>query len=65
MGDTSVLMDAGPGTLARLAAAGVSYRDLEYVLVSHLHADHTLDLVTLLQATNAIPEWTRTRPLNL
>ena len=65
MDETSMLMDAGPGALARLAAAGVSYRDLEYVLISHLHSDHTLDLVTLLQATNATPEWTRTQPLNL
>ncbi len=65
MGRTPVLVDAGPGTLARLSAAGVSYRDLTRVLVSHLHADHTLDLVTLFQANAATPGFRRTLPLSL
>ncbi len=60
-----LLFDLGPGTLARLAAAGVSYRELERVFVSHLHSDHVLDLVTLLQASNATPGWTREKPLEL
>ncbi len=60
-----LLFDLGPGTLARLAAAGVSYRALEKVFVSHLHSDHVLDLVTLLQASNATPGWRRDRPLEL
>ena len=60
-----LLFDLGPGTLARLAAAGVSYRALERVFVSHLHSDHVLDLVTLLQASNATPGWSRERPLEL
>jgi ribonuclease Z len=65
MGGMPVLVDAGPGTLARLSAAGVSYRDLSLVLVSHLHADHTLDLVTLFQASAATPGFRRTLPLSL
>jgi ribonuclease BN (tRNA processing enzyme) len=65
IGGTPILVDAGPGTLARLAAAGVSYKDLALVLVSHLHTDHTLDLVTLLQANNATPGFHRTLPLSL
>lgn len=60
---TPLLLDAGPGTVARLAAAGVSYRDLEYVFITHLHSDHTLDLVTLLQALNATPGWQREQAL--
>lgn len=65
VGETPLLVDAGPGTVARLAAAGVSYRDLEYVLLTHLHADHTLDLATLLEALVATPGWTREKTLNL
>jgi ribonuclease BN (tRNA processing enzyme) len=65
IGGTPILVDAGPGTLARLSAAGVSYRDLALVLVSHLHPDHTLDLVTLFQANNATPGFHRTLPLSL
>jgi ribonuclease BN (tRNA processing enzyme) len=64
-GQTPILVDAGPGALARLAAAGVSYRELATVLVSHLHPDHTLDLVTLFQANAATPGFHRTLPLAL
>jgi ribonuclease BN (tRNA processing enzyme) len=48
-----------------MAEAGTSYRDLEYVFLTHLHSDHTLDLVTLLQANSATPGWTRSKPLRL
>lgn len=65
VGETPLLFDMGPGTLARLAAAGVSYRELEYVFLTHLHSDHTLDLATFLQANDATPGWTRTRPVFL
>src|SRR5713226_9361367 len=65
VGERPLLFDAGPGTLTRLAAAGASYRELEQVFVSHLHADHVLDVVTLLQASNATPGWRREAPLTL
>ena len=65
VGDTPLLFDMGPGTLARLAEAGVSYRDLEYVFLTHLHSDHTLDLVTFLQVNESTPGWTRTTPVHL
>jgi ribonuclease BN (tRNA processing enzyme) len=45
--------------------AGVSHRDLGRVFISHLHSDHVLDLVTLLQASNATPGWKRETPLEL
>ena len=60
-----LLFDLGPGTLGRLAAAGVSHRELRRVFISHLHSDHVLDLVTLLQASNATPGWSREEPLEL
>jgi ribonuclease BN (tRNA processing enzyme) len=65
IGGTPVLVDAGPGSLARLSAAGVSYKDLTLVMISHLHPDHTLDLVTLFQANAATPGFRRTLPLSL
>ena len=65
VGETPLLFDLGPGTLARLAEAGVSYRDLEYVFLTHLHSDHTLDLVTFLQVNESTPGWTRARPVHL
>ena len=65
IGVTPLLFDLGPGTIPRLDAAGVSYRDLEYIFLTHLHPDHTLDLVMLLQALNWTPGFTRERPLHL
>lgn len=59
------LFDIGAGTVARLQATGRSYLDLDAVLVSHLHPDHVLDLVTLLQANNGGGAWTRRRPLRV
>ncbi len=35
------------------------------MFISHLHSDHVLDLVTLLQASNATPGWKREDPLEL
>jgi len=64
-GASPLLFDLGPGTLARLAMAGVSHRELGRVFISHLHSDHVLDLVTLLQASNATPGWKREAPLEL
>lgn len=64
-GASSIVVDAGPGTLPRLQRAGVSYRELHLLLLTHLHPDHTLDLVTLLQANNATPGWRRTDPLRV
>jgi ribonuclease Z len=64
-GGSPLLFDLGPGTLARLAMAGVSHRELGRVFISHLHSDHVLDLVTLLQASNATPGWKREAPLEL
>ncbi len=65
VGATPLLFDIGPGTVARLAVAGVSYRDLEYVFLTHHHSDHTLDLATFLQVNDSTPGWTRTRPVHL
>ena len=61
----SLLLDAGPGTLGRLQAHDFNYQDLRNILITHLHPDHTLDLVTLIQALGATPGWTRTEELNL
>jgi ribonuclease BN (tRNA processing enzyme) len=60
-----LLFDLGPGTISRLAAAGVDYRILEELFLTHLHSDHTLDLATLLQIYDSTPGWVRNRPLRL
>ncbi len=51
-GDVSLLLDAGPGTLARMAEAGGRLEDLDALLITHLHPDHSGDLLSILFGLN-------------
>ena len=57
-----LLIDIGPGTLGRLQLAGVECDQIDQLLLSHLHPDHTLDLATLLLVYNYAPNAERTSP---
>ena len=48
-GKPRILMDAGGGTYQRLAKSGVNVKDLDLVLLSHLHIDHTADLSSIIK----------------
>lgn len=61
-GRQCLLFDIGPGTLSRLHLAGVDYDQINHLLLSHLHPDHTLDLATLLLIFNYAPNAERTTP---
>lgn len=43
-----VLVDCGSGVTQRLVAAGTPGRDLDAVLLTHLHSDHLVDLYQLI-----------------
>lgn len=45
---TSVLVDCGSGVTQRLLAAGLTGRDLDALLLTHLHSDHIVDLFQLI-----------------
>jgi ribonuclease BN (tRNA processing enzyme) len=60
-----LLLDIGPGTLARLALTGTPYDQLDGLLLTHLHPDHSLDLATLLQVFNYAPEAERHEPFSI
>lgn len=63
-GGTSLLLDCGSGTMRRLLQAGSHPDDLDAVLFSHTHLDHTSELPLLLFAARyATPP--RHRPLRL
>lgn len=47
IGGKKVLIDCGPGTLVKLAHAGFSVEDIDYVFITHYHPDHTADLFPL------------------
>jgi len=48
---TSILIDSGPGTLRKMLEVGVTYCDVDLILYTHLHPDHTADLVPTLFAS--------------
>jgi len=64
-GDQTLLFDIGPGTLGRLHLAKVAYTQLNHLLLTHLHPDHTLDLATLFLAFNYAPNAERTAPFQI
>lgn len=49
-GRARVLVDIGGGAVLRLAESGAQFTDLDAVLLSHLHADHSADLPALLKS---------------
>jgi ribonuclease BN (tRNA processing enzyme) len=59
------LIDSGAGTLRRLLEAGTTIFELSFLLYSHLHPDHTADLVPLLFATKYPDGTGRTEPLTI
>jgi len=47
LGDTSVVVDCGNGAARRMVEAGIDY-NVDYVFITHMHSDHTIDLAHLL-----------------
>jgi ribonuclease BN (tRNA processing enzyme) len=62
-GPETILLDGGTGTLQRCLRAGISYQEVDRVFYTHLHPDHTIELVPFLFATRHTPGFTRTSPL--
>ena len=63
--DSKLLFDSGPGTMRRLLEVGVTIFDIPFIFYSHLHPDHTGELVTFLFATKYPDENSRTIPLTI
>ena len=54
VGDERWIMDSGPGTFRQLAAYGVNVWEVDRALYTHLHPDHTIDIVHALFALNNV-----------
>ena len=59
---TTVMVDCGPGTLRRLAQAGVGIERLDAVFLTHFHTDHCSDLAALLFALHG-PQYAGRKPI--
>lgn len=55
LGATKVLIDCGAGTIQEMKRV-FDVRDLDAIVISHMHLDHILDLVTLRAAYRYAPE---------
>jgi len=67
-GQPRALMDIGGGTFQRLAKSGVNIKDLDIVLLSHLHVDHTADLSAAIKTIyfhNNLAGTGRTAPVHI
>ncbi|CAD7705388.1 unnamed protein product [Ostreobium quekettii] len=50
-GDARILIDCGSGVTQRMVAAGMAPRDLDVVLLTHLHSDHVMDAFQLIMSS--------------
>ncbi|MBL1277948.1 MAG: MBL fold metallo-hydrolase [Ectothiorhodospiraceae bacterium] len=67
-GKPRILLDVGGGTFQRLAKGGVNVKDLDLVLLSHLHIDHTGDLSSVIKTIyfhTAMAGMTRDNPIHI
>jgi ribonuclease BN (tRNA processing enzyme) len=55
-GDTSLLLDCGPGVLGKLRTLR-DYASVDAIVLSHVHADHMLDLVPYASALLYSERW--------
>ena len=54
-GKAKVLVDFGGGAMLRYEESGAKIEDLELILLTHLHVDHSADLPALLKASFFTP----------
>ena len=63
-----IIMDVGGGTYQRIAESGTNIADVEMILLSHLHADHTGDLTPVIKTIyfhNNLKNKIRTKPIKI
>jgi ribonuclease BN (tRNA processing enzyme) len=61
----NILIDMGPGTLRQLARLSILITDINYIFLTHLHPDHSADLVPFLFAGKYPPYLQKRLPCHL
>lgn len=64
-GDLRIVLDCGPGSLHRLARAGLPWRDVTHVILSHFHPDHYAEVPMLVYALKYTSVPPRRAPLTV
>ena len=64
-GDLQITVDGGSGTLRRQAELGLDFRRTHTLFFTHVHPDHTLDLLHFLFAASYAPGARREDPVRL
>lgn len=65
IGEDHILFDLGPGTLRQLARAGMRHERIQHLFITHLHPDHTADLIHFLFATRHPPVLRQRAPFTI
>ena len=50
VGETLAHIDPGPGAFVYLKELGIDYRNVDLIVLSHIHLDHSADVNTLIEA---------------
>lgn len=52
--DNNILVDLGPGTIKQLLKQNYNLKNIDSILITHLHSDHILDFPTLIVNLEAL-----------
>jgi ribonuclease BN (tRNA processing enzyme) len=64
-GVIKLLLDTGPGSLHQMLKAGITINDIDVIIYSHFHVDHTAEMAPFIFASMYAPESFRTKPLTI
>lgn len=64
-GGSKILLDTGPGSLRQMLQAGIKIDDIDYIVYSHFHIDHTADMIPFIFASKYSPGSQRTKDLSI
>ncbi|NIA30343.1 MAG: MBL fold metallo-hydrolase [Actinobacteria bacterium] len=65
MSGQHILLDVGFGSIRRTLQAGIDYREIDFIIITHIHLDHVGDLAPLVMALRYTPGLKRQKPLTL
>ncbi len=60
-----ILLDTGPGSLRQLLNVGITINDIDLVVYSHFHIDHTADMIPFIFACKYDSDEFRTKDLTI